>query len=54
MLPSTAVLSGLDEALQKATQSRAPVGAVREQLKTDIGAELDAAEALYTEARYHV
>ncbi len=35
VLPSTAVLSGLDEALQKATQLRAHVGTVREQLKKD-------------------
>ncbi len=35
LLPSAALLSGLDEALQKASRSRAPVGGVREQLKTD-------------------
>lgn len=35
VLPATAILGGLDEALQKAVQSRAPVGGVREQLKAD-------------------
>ncbi len=35
VLPSTAILNGLDEAFQKVAQSRATVGSVREQLKTD-------------------
>ncbi len=35
VLPAEAVLKGLDEALQKAGQAKAPVGAVREQLKAD-------------------
>jgi hypothetical protein len=35
VLSGAAVLGGLDEALQKATRSPAPVGTVRAQLKTD-------------------
>ncbi|HEX5745901.1 MAG TPA: hypothetical protein VFZ09_06635 [Archangium sp.] len=35
VLPAGAVLKGLDEALQKAGQARAPLPSVREQLKAD-------------------
>ncbi|QRK13268.1 hypothetical protein JQX13_26500 [Archangium violaceum] len=35
VLPAEVISKGLDEALQKAARAKAPVGATREQLKTD-------------------